>query len=112
MEGTGDGSVEPREWSSEKVSDHWELLNVFSLPEIKCGSLEWMTVFSSIYPSTTCKVCVDMLAFMIVCVNSHTQYRCACEHSGTLRQTTVVHSQRVGPESMTPYYSVDVRKGT
>ena len=34
-------------------SDHWDLLNEFSLPEIKyCNGLEWMTVFSLHYPST------------------------------------------------------------
>ena len=56
MEVTVHDSVEPLdppEWSTEKVgilsSDHWELLNVFSLPEIKCCNLEWMTVFSSHY---------------------------------------------------------------
>jgi hypothetical protein len=53
-------------------SDHWDLLNVFSLSEIKCCSLEWMTVFSSHYPSTISKVCVDMFERMISCVNSHT----------------------------------------
>ena len=46
-------------------------INVFSLPEIKCCSMEWMTVFSSIYPSTTCKVC-GHVSRMIACVNSHT----------------------------------------
>ena len=41
MEGTGDGSVDPRIHESGVQrkwllsSDHWELLNVFSLPEIK-----------------------------------------------------------------------------
>jgi hypothetical protein len=41
MEDTGDDSVDqedPHEWRPEEVilsSDHWELLNVFSLPEIK-----------------------------------------------------------------------------
>ena len=41
------------------LSEPWDLVNVFSLPEIKCCRLEWMTVFSSIYPSKTVKVCVD-----------------------------------------------------
>ncbi len=60
MEVTGDDNVEPELWHASGVqrmwllsSDHWELLNVFSLPEIKCYNLEWMTVFSSHYPSTT-----------------------------------------------------------
>ena len=73
------------------LSDHWELLNVSSLPEIKCCSLEWMAVFSSIYPSTTCKVCVG-LELMIACVHSHTtvqmRVRAQCyteaDHSCTL----------------------------
>jgi hypothetical protein len=56
MEGTGDDNVEmedgvQRMWILS--SDHWELLNVFSLPEFKCCNLEWMTVFSSLYPSAT-----------------------------------------------------------
>ena len=41
-----------RKW----LISYWELVNVFSLSEIKCCSLEWMTVFSSDYPSTTSKV--------------------------------------------------------
>jgi hypothetical protein len=53
-------------------SDHWDLLNVFSRPEIKYSGLEWMTVFSSYYPSTSSKACVDMLTRIIPCVNSHT----------------------------------------
>ncbi len=75
-------------------SDHWELLNVFSLPEIKYCNLEWMTVFSPHYPSTPSKVCVDILTRMSACVNSHTtaQIRvCVQWH----RQTTVVHFQIV-----------------
>jgi hypothetical protein len=52
------------------LSEDWEILNVFSLPEIKYCFLEWMVVFSSIYPSTTCKVCVDMLELMIACVHN------------------------------------------
>ncbi len=48
-------------------SDNWELLNVFSLSEIKYSILEWMTVFSSQYPSTTFKVCVDMFVCMTTC---------------------------------------------
>ncbi len=70
-------------------SDHWELLNVFSLPEIKCWSLEWMTVFSSHYPSTTCKVCVDILVCMTACVNHNSPESCPItvaqeDHSCTL----------------------------
>jgi hypothetical protein len=55
MEDTGEVSVEledPRLLSS----DHWELLNVFRLSEIKRYSWEWMTVFPSDYLSTSCKV--------------------------------------------------------
>jgi hypothetical protein len=47
-------------------------------------------VFSSHYPSTSCKVCVDMLARIIACVNSHT----TAQISGRTRwhrQTTVEH---------------------
>ena len=77
MEDTGDDSVEqedPREWSPQKVASFLRALgtlNVFSLPQVKCCSLELMTVFSASYPSSTCKVCVDMLARVIACVNSH-----------------------------------------
>jgi hypothetical protein len=65
MEVTGDDNVETIHTSGVQrmcllSSDHWELLNVFSLPEIKGYSLEWMTVFSSHYPSTTCKVCAHV----------------------------------------------------
>jgi hypothetical protein len=96
MEVTGDDNVEPRIHVSgvQRMwllsSDHWELLNVFSLPEIKCWSLEWMVVFSSHYPSTTSKVCVDMIERMTTCVNSHTtaQIRVRAQWH---RQTTVVH---------------------
>jgi hypothetical protein len=71
-------------------SDHWELLHVFSLPEIKYCNWDWMTVFSSNYPSTTWKVCVDMFACMIACVNSHTtaQMRARAQWH---RQFTVEH---------------------
>jgi hypothetical protein len=54
MEGTDDDSVQgedPHEWCVDKwlfSSDHWELLNVFSLGQIKCGRWEWMSVFSTV----------------------------------------------------------------
>ncbi len=38
--------MNPREWITEKVTTFvrsLDLLNVFSLPEIKCCMLEWMT---------------------------------------------------------------------
>ncbi len=67
MEDTGDGSVEPedpREWSPEKVATFVRALGdaqcFQSAGDLKYCFLEWMTVFSSIYPSTTCKVCVDI----------------------------------------------------
>jgi hypothetical protein len=48
------------------------VLNVFSLPEMQFCDMDWMTVFSLNYPSTSCKVCVDMLSCMIACVNANT----------------------------------------
>jgi len=52
-------------------SDPSDLLNVFRLPEINFFILELMTLFSSYYPSTSWKVCVDMLVYDRMCECNH-----------------------------------------
>jgi hypothetical protein len=69
-------------------SDHWELLNVFSLPEIKY--------------CTSWKVSVDILKSMIGCVNSQTTVQEFTDNSTDELVSTVTYYNGAGSLMFTP----------